>query len=146
MSRTNSVYDERITIKVTGKMLADLENVTRKNGQTLSAVVRQAIRNYLDGTDLTLGTRRTFDRRFQKRMDDFEQSLAQRMERFLQRRAEDAEVRMERYLEILLFLCASEFAALPEHHHKNSWRVIYQAISDLDRGLGDKLRQTVFKE
>jgi hypothetical protein len=71
------VYDERITIKVTGKMLADLENVTRKNGQTLSAVVRQAIRNYLDGTDLTLGTRRTFDRRFQKRMDEFEQNLAQ---------------------------------------------------------------------
>jgi hypothetical protein len=87
MSRAKSVYDERITIKVTGKMLADLENVTRKNGQTLSAVVRQAIRNYLDGTDLTLGTRRTFDRRFQKRMDEFEQKLVQRMERFLQRRA-----------------------------------------------------------
>jgi hypothetical protein len=87
MSQTKSVYDERITIKVTGKMLADLENVTRKNGQTLSAVVRQAIRNYLDGTDLTLGTRRTFDRRFQKRMDEFEQKLVQRMERFLQRRA-----------------------------------------------------------
>jgi hypothetical protein len=87
MSRAKSVYDERITIKVTGKMLADLENVTRKNGQTLSAVVRQAIRNYLDGTDPTLGTRRTFDRRFQKRMDEFEQKLVQRMERFLQRRA-----------------------------------------------------------
>jgi hypothetical protein len=55
-------------------------------------------------------------------------------------------VRLERYLEVLLFLCASEFAALPEHHHKNAWHVIYQAISDLDRGLGDKLRQTVFKE
>jgi hypothetical protein len=50
----------------------------------MSAVVRQAIRNYLDGTDLTLGTRRAFDRRFQKRMTDMEEKLDRKLEAGLQ--------------------------------------------------------------
>ena len=47
-------------------------------------------------------------------LDDLEKNMAQRMERFLQRRAGDAEVRLERYLEILLYLCASEFSDLSQ--------------------------------
>jgi len=75
MPRTENVYTERLTVKITRHMLADLNNVAAKGGDSVSAVVRQAIRNYLDGTDLTLGTRRTFDRRFQKMMADMEQNL-----------------------------------------------------------------------
>jgi len=56
-------------------MLADLTNVATKSREPVSAIVRQAIRNYLDGTDLTLGTRRTFDRRFERRIAEMEASL-----------------------------------------------------------------------
>jgi metal-responsive CopG/Arc/MetJ family transcriptional regulator len=77
MPRTEDVYTERLTVKITRHMLADLTNVATKGGNSVSAVVRQAIRNYLDGTDLTLGTRRTFDRRFEKRMIEMEQNLKQ---------------------------------------------------------------------
>jgi hypothetical protein len=58
-------------------MLADLTNVATKSGEPISAIVRQAIRNYLDGTDLTLGTRRTCYRRFEKRIAEMEASLKQ---------------------------------------------------------------------
>jgi hypothetical protein len=91
MPRTENVFTERVTVKVTRHMLADLNNVAVKSGQPVSAIVRQAIRNYLDGTDLTLGTRRTFDRRFQKRLEALEGM-------------------MERYLLTLTILCASQFA------------------------------------
>ena len=77
MPRTESTYTERLTVKVTRHMLADLTNVSTKSGEPMSAIVRQAIRNYLDGTDLTLGTRRTFDRRFEKRIAEMEASLKQ---------------------------------------------------------------------
>jgi glutamyl-tRNA reductase len=77
MPRTEDVYTERLTVKITRHMLADLTNVATKGGDSVSAVVRQAIRNYLDGTDLTLGTRRTFDRRFEKRMIEMERNLKQ---------------------------------------------------------------------
>ena len=75
MPRSKNVYTERLTVKITRQMQADLHNVAAKSGEPLSAIVRQAVRNYLDGTDLTLGTRRTFDRRFQKRMADMEKNL-----------------------------------------------------------------------
>jgi len=60
---------------MTEAMLADLQTVATKQGATVPAIARQAIRNYLDDTDLTLGTRRTFDRRFQRRMDELEEWL-----------------------------------------------------------------------
>ena len=75
MPRTQSTYTERLTVKITRHMLADLTNVATKSGEPISAIVRQAIRNYLDGTDLTLGTRRTFDRRCEKRIAEMEASL-----------------------------------------------------------------------
>jgi Arc/MetJ-type ribon-helix-helix transcriptional regulator len=84
MPRTENIYTERLTVKITRHMLADLTNVATKGGDSVSAVVRQAIRNYLDGTDLTLGTRRTFDRRFQKRMADMEKNLDQKLEQGLE--------------------------------------------------------------
>lgn len=77
MPRTENTYTERLTVKITRHMLADLTNVATKSGEPMSAIVRQAIRNYLDGTDLTLGTRRTFDRRFEKRIAEMEASLKQ---------------------------------------------------------------------
>jgi hypothetical protein len=89
--RSEAVYTERLELRVTRHMLADLQNVSEKSKQPISAIVRQAIRNYLDDTDLTLGTRRTFDRRFQRRMEALERM-------------------MERYLLTTLILSASQFA------------------------------------
>ena len=91
MPRDKAVFTERIQVTMTPHMLADLQNVSGKNGQPVAAIIRQAIRNYLDDTDLTLGTRRAFDRRFQKRMEALEKV-------------------MERYLLALTILCASQFA------------------------------------
>jgi hypothetical protein len=88
MPRTENVYTERLTVKITRHMLADLNNVAAKGGDSVSGIVRQAIRNYLDGTDLTLGTRRTFDRRFQKRMADMEKNLDQKLEQGLEQIAQ----------------------------------------------------------
>ena len=89
--KPEKVYTKRLYVWVTPHMLADLQNVSEKSKQPIAAIVRQAIRNYLDDTDLTLGTRRAFDRRFQKRM-------------------EALETVMERYLLALPILCASQFA------------------------------------
>ena len=83
MPRTKNVYTERLTVKITRHMLADLNNVAAKGGDSVSAVVRQAIRNFLDGTDLTLGTRRTFDKRFQQRMASMEKNVDQKLEQGL---------------------------------------------------------------
>ena len=85
MSRTKGVYTERLTVKITRHMLADLDNVAGKSGEPVSAIVRQAIRNYLDGTDLTLGTRRTFDRRFQTRMAEMEKNVKRHLDEGLER-------------------------------------------------------------
>jgi hypothetical protein len=68
-------FDKRVTVRMTEAMLADLQTVATKQRATVPAIARQAIRNYLDDTDLTLGTRRTFDRRFQRRMDMLEEWL-----------------------------------------------------------------------
>ena len=91
MPRDKAVFTERIHVTMTPHMLADLQNISGKNGQPVAAIIRQAIRNYLDDTDLTLGTRRTFDRRFQRRMEALERM-------------------MERYLLTTLILSASQFA------------------------------------
>jgi BMFP domain-containing protein YqiC len=96
MPRTENVYTERLTVKITRHMLADLNNVATKAGDSVSAVVRQAIRNYLDGTDLTLGTRRTFDRRFQRQMADMEKRLDQKLEQGLQQIADHVGNSLER--------------------------------------------------
>jgi Arc/MetJ-type ribon-helix-helix transcriptional regulator len=84
MPRTETVYTERLTVKVTRHMLADLNNVAAKGGDSVSAVVRQALRNFLDDTDLTLGTRRTFDKRFQKEMAEMEKNLDRKLEQGLE--------------------------------------------------------------
>ena len=68
-------FDEKVTIRMTEAMLADLRTVAAKTRTTVPGIIRQAIRNYLDDTDLTLGTRRTFDRRFQRRMEELEDWL-----------------------------------------------------------------------
>jgi len=80
MPRTNRNLTEKITIQITGPMLADLQNVATKSGKPLAEIVRQAIRNALDDTDLTLGTKRRFDRRLQKRIDEMEEHLKQSLE------------------------------------------------------------------
>jgi Arc/MetJ-type ribon-helix-helix transcriptional regulator len=84
MPRTDRNFKEKITVQVTPHMLADLDNVAAKSGQSRAAIVRQAIRNALDDTDLTLGTKRRFDRRFQKRFDEMEKHLEQTLTGFLQ--------------------------------------------------------------
>ena len=80
MPRTNRNLTEKITIQITRPMLADLQNVATKSGKPLAEIIRQAIRNALDDTDLTLGTKRRFDRRLQKRIDEMEQNLKQSLE------------------------------------------------------------------
>jgi DNA anti-recombination protein RmuC len=84
MPRTNRNMTEKITIQITRPMLADLQNVATKSGKPLAEIVRQAIRNALDETDLTLGTKRRFDRRLQKRVDEMEQNLKQSLEQGLE--------------------------------------------------------------
>ena len=115
------VFTEGIHLLVTRQMLADLRNVAEKSRQPLSAIVRQAIRNYLDSTDLTLGTRRTFDRRFQKRMDDLER-------------------RLEQYLLVLLVLIASEFA---EGRNISGGELLKRAIKVAADSTGSQVRQMV---
>jgi DNA anti-recombination protein RmuC len=88
MPRTNRNLTEKITIQITRPMLADLQNVAAKSGKPLAEIVRQAIRNALDGTDLTLGTKRRFDRRFQKRINEMEQNLIRSLEQGLEQMEE----------------------------------------------------------
>jgi hypothetical protein len=103
--------------------------------------VRQAIRNALADTDLTLGTRRIFDRRFQKRLDDMEDELEEMMESSLQRRTKDWEM-AERYFQVFAMLCARLIADLPiPGQTRTTWRMLNQAILDTDSNLGGRLRQ-----
>jgi metal-responsive CopG/Arc/MetJ family transcriptional regulator len=84
MPRTSRNYKAKITIQLTPHMLADLDTVAAKSGKSRAEIVRQAIRNALDDTDLTLGTKRRFDRRFQTRFDEMEKHLEQTLTRFLE--------------------------------------------------------------
>ena len=84
MPRTSRNYKAKITVQVTPHMLADLDNVAAKSGQPRAELVRQAIRNALDDTDLTLGTKRRFDKRFETRFDDMEKHLEETLTRFLE--------------------------------------------------------------
>jgi hypothetical protein len=141
MPRTNRNLTEKITIQITRPMLADLQNVATKSGKPLAEIVRQAIRNALDDTDLTLGTRRTFDRRFQKRLDNMENKLEAIMEGFLQRRTKDSEM-AERYFQVLAMLYARLIADLPiPGQTRTTWRMLNQAILDTDSNLGRQLRE-----
>ena len=141
MPRTNRNLTEKITIQITRPMLADLQNVATKSGKPLAEIIRQAIRNALDDTDLTLGTRRTFDRRFQKRLDDMESELEKMMESFLQRRTKDSEM-AERYFRVLAMLYARLIADLPiPGQTRTTWRMLNQAILDTDSNLGRQLRE-----
>ena len=125
MPRDEGVYTEQLHLCVTRPMMADLRNVAEKSGQPLSAVVRQAIRNYLDATDLTLGTRRTFDRRFQKRMEALERKL-------------------EQYLLALLVLTASQFAEMPGQNLSGG-ELLKRAAKMAASNTGSQVRQTVLR-
>jgi hypothetical protein len=125
LPRDKGVYTEQLHLFVTKPMLADLRNVADKSGQPLSAVVRQAIRNYLDATDLTLGTRRTFDRRFQKRMEALERKV-------------------EQYLLALLVLTASQFAEMPGQSLSGG-ELLKRAAKMAASNTGSQVRQTVLR-
>jgi len=125
LPRDKGVYTEQLHLFVTKPMLADLRNVADKSGQPLSAVVRQAIRNYLDATDLTLGTRRTFDRRFQKRMEALERKV-------------------EQYLLALLVLTASQFAEMPGQNLSGG-ELLKRAAKMAASNTGSQVRQTVLR-
>ncbi len=145
MPRDSKCLTEKITIQITMPMLADLQNVATKSGKPIAEIVRQAIRNALDETDLTLGTRRTFDRRFQQRLDDMEKRLEEMMEQFLQRRSKDSAM-AERYFQILAMLFARILADVPiPGQTRSTLRVLNQAIldrsSELGKWLGKELEQ-----
>ena len=139
MPRDSKCLTEKITIQITMPMLADLQNVATKSGKPIAEIVRQAIRNALDETDLTLGTRRTFDRRFQQRLDDMEKRLEEMMERFLQRRSKDSAM-AERYFQILAMLYARLVADVPGlAQMRSTKRMLSQAIEDRNSALGEWL-------
>ena len=141
MPRDSKCLTEKITIQVTMPMLADLQNIATKSGKPIAEIVRQAIRNALDETDLTLGTRRTFDRRFQQRLDDMEKRLEEMMEQFLQRRSKDSAI-AERYFQILAMLFARILADVPiPGQTRSTLRVLNQAILDRSSELGKWLRK-----
>ena len=145
MPRDSKCLTEKITIQITTPMLADLQNVATKSGKPIAEIVRQAIRNALDETDLTLGTRRAFDRRFQQRLDDMEKRLEEMMEQFLQRRSKDSAM-AERYFQILAMLFARILADVPiPGQTRSTFRVLNQAIldrsSELGKWLGKELEQ-----
>ena len=145
MPRDSKCLTEKITIQITMPMLADLQNVATKSGKPIAEIVRQAIRNALDETDLTLGTRRAFDRRFQQRLDDMEKRLEEMMEQFLQRRSIDSAM-AERYFQILAMLFARILADVPiPGQTRSTLRVLNQAIldrsSELGKWLGKELEQ-----
>ena len=141
MPRDSKCLTEKITIQITTPMLADLQNVATKSGKPIAEIVRQAIRNALDETDLTLGTRRTFDRRFQQRLDDMEKNLEHMMEQFLQRRSKDSDM-AERYFQILAMLYARLLADVPiPGQTRGTKRMLSQAIVDGNSELGEWLHQ-----
>lgn len=119
MPRTNRNMTEKITIQITRPMLADLQNVATKSGKPLAEIVRQAIRNALDDTDLTLGTKRRFDRRLQTRIDEMEQKLAQSLEQGL----EQTEQKLARSL------------------HEELAKLEYRVNQDFDRSLSKFTKQ-----
>ena len=123
--KSEKVYTKRLYVWVTPHMMADLQNVAEKSRQPVSAIVRQAIRNYLDGTDLTLGTRRTFDRRFQRRMEALERKV-------------------EQYLLTNLILSASQFAN--PTRQATGGELIKESAKLATGDTGSQVRQLVLKQ
>ena len=115
MPRTENTYTERLTVKITRHMLADLTNVATKSGEPMPAIVRHAIRNYLDGTDLTLGTRRTFDRRFEKRIAEMEASLKQGLVQSVEQAGQSLRQGMAQYANRLQYLVRRDVEELLAH-------------------------------
>ena len=109
MPRTNRNLREKITIQITRPMLADLQNVATKSGKPLAEIVRQAIRNALDDTDLTLGTKRRFDRRLQTRVDEMEQNLKQSLEQGLEQAEEKLAASLQEELDKLEYRVNQDF-------------------------------------
>ena len=104
---TKRKYTVRVPLRMTEAMHADLQLVSTKAKLPVAAIIRQAIRNYLDGTDLTLGTRRTFDRRFQRRMGE-----------------------LEDWLILLTFIVSSEFA---RSHDVQPRQLFHNAVKNFTR-------------
>ena len=123
--KPQKVYTKRLYVWVTPHMMADLQNVAEKSRQPISGIVRQAIRNYLDGTDLTLGTRRTFDRRFQRRMEALERKV-------------------EQYLLTNLILSASQFAN--PTREATGGELIKESARLAKGDAGSQVRQLVLKQ
>ena len=109
MPRKNRNLTAKITIQITRPMLADLQNVATKSGKPLAEIVRQAIRNALDDTDLTLGTKRRFDRRLQKRVDEMEQNLKQSLEQGLEQAEEKLAASLQEELDKLEYRVNQDF-------------------------------------
>ena len=109
MPRTNRNMTEKITIQITRPMLADLQNVAAKSSKPLAEIIRQAIRNALDDTDLTLGTKRRFDRRLQKRIDEMEQNLKQSLELGLEQAEEKLAQSLQEELDKLEYRVNRDF-------------------------------------
>ena len=109
MPRTNRNLTEKITIQITRPMLADLQNVAAKSSKPLAEIIRQAIRNALDDTDLTLGTKRRFDRRLQKRVDEMEQNLKQSLEQGLEQAEEKLAESLQEELDKLEYRVNQDF-------------------------------------
>ena len=110
MPRTTRQYEEKLTLQISRDMRVDLETIARKSNLSLAEVARRALRNAIDGTDLTLGTRKAFDRRFRDRLDGLEQKLGS----IFQDRLDEVEQIVHAYLKALVFLCLLDLPAAPE--------------------------------
>ena len=135
MPRTNRNMTEKITIQITRPMLADLQNVATKSGKPLAEIVRQAIRNALDDTDLTLGTKRRFDRRLQTRIDEMEQKLKQSLEQGLEQAEQQMAKRLQEELTKLEYRVNQDFDRSLSKFTKQVTQLIGQLTEQKSRRL-----------
>ena len=110
MPKTTRQYEATLNVQISRDMRLDLETIARKSNLSLAEVARRALRNAIDGTDLTLGTRKVFDRRFRDRLDGLEQKLGS----IFQDRLDEVEQIVHAYLKALVFLCLLDLPAVPE--------------------------------
>jgi hypothetical protein len=110
MPKTTRQYEATLNVQISRDMRVDLETIARKSNLSLAEVARRALRNAIDGTDLTLGTRKAFDRRFRDRLDGLEQKLGS----IFQDRLDEVEQIVHGYLKALVFLCLLDFPVAPE--------------------------------
>lgn len=97
--------------------------------------MRQAIRNALDDTDLTLGTKRRFDRRLQKRVDEMEQNLKQCLEQGLEQVEEKLAKNLEGELGKLEYRVNQDFDRNVSRFTKQITEFIAQVAEQKSRRL-----------